>query len=283
MHSYIHTYYCTYIHTYIHTHIHTYINIHAYTYIHTYTHTHIHRNKHIYILHLHPCSRNIFASEHTFHALPRSRSFISFSASSRAGRKLWLNAISNSIDTLRAIPGPQTGETMPIHTYMHTYIHTFINVHTHSYCIQHNQHIVVFIHSFIFIHTYIHTYIHTNLTYTHTYIHIWKAQYTLYIHTYIYFHTIVYSHSFLPFRFISAQSRIRFLHLWMTAESTWGLPSEKEEEEEEETPAAIQTMKMREKEMIEEMEMKGLATPTIPRVWCAAAVAARATILSPPL
>jgi hypothetical protein len=42
-------------------------------------------------------------------------------------------------------------------------------------------------------------------------------------------------------------------------------------------------MKMMEKEMIEEMEMKGLATPTIPRVWCAAAVAARATILSPPL
>jgi hypothetical protein len=72
----------------------------------------------------------------------------------------------------------------------------------------------------------------------------------------------------------------------MTAESTWGPPSE-EEEEEEETPAAIQTMKMKmmekEKEMIEEMEMKGLATPTIPRVWCAAAVAARATILSPPL
>jgi hypothetical protein len=70
----------------------------------------------------------------------------------------------------------------------------------------------------------------------------------------------------------------------MTAESTWGPPSE---EEEEETPAAIQTMKMkmmeREEEMIEEMEMKGLATPTIPRVWCAAAVAARATILSPPL
>jgi hypothetical protein len=64
----------------------------------------------------------------------------------------------------------------------------------------------------------------------------------------------------------------------MTAESTWGPPSE--EEEEEETPAAIQTMKMIE-EM--EMEMKGLATPTIPRVWCAAAVAARATILSPPL
>jgi hypothetical protein len=70
----------------------------------------------------------------------------------------------------------------------------------------------------------------------------------------------------------------------MTAESTWGPPSE---EEEEEAPAAIQTMKMKmmekEMKMIEEIEMKGLATPTIPRVWCAAAVAARATILSPPL
>jgi hypothetical protein len=46
------------------------------------------------------------------------------------------------------------------------------------------------------------------------------------------------------------------------------------------------TMKMMErgeKEMLEEMEMKGLATPTIPRVWSAAAVAARATILSTPL
>ena len=97
---------------------------------------------------------------------------------------------------------------MLIHTYIHTYIHTCTHrvilyeyihllsgVHTQSYYIQHNS-----IHSFIHIYTYIRTYIHT------------------YIHTYIYFHTVVFSFSFLPFRFIAAQSQIRFCLLWMIAE-----------------------------------------------------------------
>ncbi len=178
----------------------THSDTHTYTYIYTYIHTYIHTYN------SHSRAHAIYLRVTYISCIIQVEVLHQFFRVFKGGKELEVERHFELHRYFTRHSGPPNRWILCsyIHTYIHTcthivilyeYLHLLSGVHTQSYYIQHNQHIVVFIH----IYTYIHTY----------------------IHTYIYFHTLVFSFSFLPVRFIAAQSQIRFCLLWMIAESVY--------------------------------------------------------------